>query len=1380
MNHKVLILILLFPTFLYSQDVLNEYYAVSSLVNYTDSLKCDAGEDLSSLNPGDKVVIIQMKGSRFDTSDVAWITEEGHDTTYRATGRFEFMAVKSVDNLTKKIVFTANFKRKYDDKEVVQVVKIYETETLVVNNPVTALSWDGKKGGVVAIVATSKLELNADIDASGKGFRGASPIETTAGCRPKYAQDTFYFKTGSLNKGGLKGEGILTHNFPYNVGPGHAFNGGGGGIGYFGGGGGGSSHASGGRGGAQDTLCISKPTLKGLGGSALKDDFFYRDYDTVLIGYHELWAITMGGGGGSSTQNGSYTATAGGNGGGIIIILTDTLTGNSKSISSNGMDVLNTATAGAGGGGAGGTVVLDAAVVTSDVNISLRGGKGGDTGGDCTTQSGGSGGGGAGGVFIHSGLTSFLNVNVDVSKGNRGLSACENRGVGGSSGTTIVNFEPVLNGFSFNAISGDDTICGNAPQKIYGTIPKGKGPFTFKWLSRSTTGGNWTDLNVNTKDYQPDAFSGTKYFTRVVTNGDSQDDTAFSVKIFAWDPIEQNDLLLTDTFCFGNSPGTLKSKNIVGGNGTFSYSWQTRTESEPWADRTDWKDVANPTEGGLEETTYYRRMVVSAKICFDTSAMDSITIHEPIQNNAFITPDTTICENLNGGEIKARAPMGGLPGDYRYAWVQRKDGGQYSLIIGENKSFLQVSKLSETTYYRRIVVSGSDSACVDTAMPRKIEVLSGIGGNVITTDSVRYCYGDDPEAIEGGVLTGGEEGVYDIIWQQDGASGWNTIPGKVSNDFEPPKLSDSVRYRRIVVSGNYDACIDTSNIISIAVIPEIINNLQSADENICQNSQPLPFNEVSATGGTGTYSYLWLEMPEDGIWQEASTKAGNNKDISYIPGELTGTTYYKRQVRSQICADTSSEIKITVYPKITNNNIEGPSEQYACFNISKTVLGAVPQGGNGAYDYYWQSSSDNINWQDAPDSDTSSFREANYISPKLKDSVYFRRIVHSGETAQCKDTTVPVYIFIRELPRGDIIENDTATLCDGGEIAIGYNISGEHPFILEVGDSSAGIFLKETEIEEEGAGQITFKLDSMGLDKNSPNKAVNLKALRIIDKYKCRANLSGSTGLIKTVVYANPNANAGDDFEICGLETRLNALPSVGEGIWNADNIQFDDVSDPNTSIAVEEELSGSVGYVAKSFSWTETNGEKCIDRDTLNITFYRQPTPDYVDAGEDIEKDYEFEAPLEARADFGNGLWTSSEFNEGEATFYYDTMPDARVEVDGVGDYWLIWTVKNEACKDLSDSLLFTVRELKVYGGFSPNGDGINDNYSIDLSEESEVVFTIMDRNGKQVKKVEDRKRVEWDGTNENGEQMPADTYFFILEEKGRKARTGYIELRR
>ncbi|MBN2486905.1 MAG: gliding motility-associated C-terminal domain-containing protein [Bacteroidales bacterium] len=1312
--------------------VVNSYYAVTGLG--ANSVTCSGTEDLSGLKPGDKVLLMQMTGARINTSG-SWFLDDGVHTFYGTeTGAYEFLSVNYVSG--QNVYFTANLKRAYVSTEKIQLIKVFEAENATVISQLLATPWNGAKGGVIALVVLKKLMLNANINASGAGFRGGAAEFYYEGCRPAYSPDTFYFTTATIGKAGLKGEGLMTTSFAYTKGMGNFYTGGGGGAGMFGGGAGGSNYGAGGIGGAQGDPCTPAAGQYARGGISLLPTGYYSNSNNN---------VAMGGGGGASTYNLTYSARAGGNGGGIVFILTDSLVGNGYSIMANGNQVF-AAQAGGSGGGAGGSVVLDASGYANNLYLSVNGGKGGDGG----ASGGGGGGGGGGGIIWYSGTSLPAQVHLSFSKGERGTSQTLNRnGTVGYDGGPRSEFVPVLNGFVFNAIRDNDTICqGKVPRLLIGTTPKGIGPFSFEWL-QSTDSVNWTVIpSATTKDYQPPALDVTTYYTRVVTDGSNgKTDTALSVEIFVFPAITGNSLMLRDTICSGIAPGMLNANPVAGGDGLlYYYTWQSKNLVSEWQ-----------TIGSLEEhnetnqltnTTFYRRIVVSAKVCADTSETDTLTVLPQIVNNDFFTPDSTICYGLQSGVLTPKSVSGG-DGNYRYKWLESADNIGYSEISGETSSQYNPGALATTMYFARVVYSGNDDACIDTSNAKTIEVLPSLGNNIVEISADLICYNTQPLAIIGSLPDGGS-GSYTYQWFTKNGAAYTSISGANGQGYQPPSLTDTAIYVRRVISGDDNACTDTSNELVIKVVPQIFNNLVSKHDTLCENNKPLPFAEYRASGGAGAFTYKWINKTLQANWSDAPAP---NTDTLYSAVPLVQTTFFSRVAYSSICSDTSAPIEITVYPKIENNFLSGGAEQYVCYNLSKSINGLTPQGGNSAYSYIWQNSSDAFTW--GYFSNTAGINTGN-----LNSAVYFRRIVLSGEGNECADTSSNVLVKINPLPAGDI-ESVPDTLCKGGEVTINYQgLTGNGPWTMKLGTETNELFTSPA--LSGTSGSLAFAL----------NSSVDIKVLSIQDDSACFADLSANSGIVRAVVYEMPVANAGAGFEVCGPVARLNAAPSVGIGAWKIADGLFDDPAKPDALVTTNQ-------YGLVDISWTETNWRECTDEDIVSVMFYEQPLE--IDAGDDI-KSINYDTVLNASFPaVGYGFW---KFNDsGRFVEFGDSLSNSTsVTVDGEGEYTFIWTIINGICPAISDSVVLLVDKTTFYEGFSPDGDGINDNFIVEFTRGRLGRLTIFNRNGRQIWQKNGEGQIEWDGTTDFGGDAPADTYFYIFErlDNTDKPKKGFIELRR
>ncbi len=418
---KVLIFLLL-PLFCFDSfgqtnisGIINSYAAVTGLGCQSVSVSTTNG-----FASGDRVMLIQMKGAVIDSTNTPAF---GTILNYNGAGTYEMATVQSISG--NSIDLVDSVLRKYDLAGYVQVVKVPVYGNTVVAGALTCQAWNGSTGGVLAFEVNNTLTLNADIDASGMGFKGGT---LSNGQLVSCLGDTSnYFKTANSASTAHKGEGIVNYKTSRADGKGSNANGGGAGHDCNGGGAGGGNYGLGGHGG--DSKCnVSCPPYfyQNSGGHGGKSLFYSNSINKIYLG----------GGGGAGHQNNSG-GSPGTNGGGIIFIKADSIAGNNHYIRSDGIN--NTLIAnidGQGGGGAGGTILFSNRAYNS-LHVSVVGGYGGVdnfTGTDCH----GKGGGGAGGVIwtttpIVSGMTKYL------SGGSPGIftssgSLCYNTGNGALAG----------------------------------------------------------------------------------------------------------------------------------------------------------------------------------------------------------------------------------------------------------------------------------------------------------------------------------------------------------------------------------------------------------------------------------------------------------------------------------------------------------------------------------------------------------------------------------------------------------------------------------------------------------------------------------------------------------------------------------------------------------------------------------------------------------------------------------------------------------------------------------------------------------------------------------------------------------------------------------
>eukprot|EP00003_Mantamonas_plastica_P028508 TRINITY_DN649_c0_g1_i16.p1 TRINITY_DN649_c0_g1~~TRINITY_DN649_c0_g1_i16.p1 ORF type:complete len:591 (+),score=125.15 TRINITY_DN649_c0_g1_i16:201-1973(+) len=282
--------------------IVNEYYKVQSTTEPEDTT-INVVSNSPALVAGDYILIHQTQDQRYANSGIT-----------RSSSAWTTARIKSVTGTTLTLDRRVGYTFQGNDAQIVKFA-VYKKLTLTNGAVITAKSFDGTGGGIVAIRAREvSISFNSRIDVVGKGFRGgADPTGNNAGKRGE-------------GQPGISGSTTTGAN----------------GVG----GGGGSSNAKPGSGGGGS----GGPGVGAVGSSG----------GTQIA---NSGGLSLGGGGGSGGQTVEGGGGRGGNGGGAVLIIADEVTNSGKIDADGENGPCGSQTC--GGGGGGGTVYIQGEVSTS-------------------------------------------------------------------------------------------------------------------------------------------------------------------------------------------------------------------------------------------------------------------------------------------------------------------------------------------------------------------------------------------------------------------------------------------------------------------------------------------------------------------------------------------------------------------------------------------------------------------------------------------------------------------------------------------------------------------------------------------------------------------------------------------------------------------------------------------------------------------------------------------------------------------------------------------------------------------------------------------------------------------------------------------------------
>jgi gliding motility-associated-like protein len=160
---------------------------------------------------------------------------------------------------------------------------------------------------------------------------------------------------------------------------------------------------------------------------------------------------------------------------------------------------------------------------------------------------------------------------------------------------------------------------------------------------------------------------------------------------------------------------------------------------------------------------------------------------------------------------------------------------------------------------------------------------------------------------------------------------------------------------------------------------------------------------------------------------------------------------------------------------------------------------------------------------------------------------------------------------------------------------------------------------------------------------------------------------------------------------------------------------------------------------------------------------------------GPDQELKFTFETQMNAELSASEtGEWS---LVSGSAHIIDIYSPTTRITGLGIGENRFRWNVRNSKCETTGE-VKITVSDQFVPSVITPNGDGKNDFFKIN-EYTGKVQLIIINRWGNEEYSNSDYSN-DWDGRNNKGIELPADTYFYILKFDNGKVLKGSVLVKR
>ncbi len=462
--------------------------------------------------------------------------------------------------------------------------------------------------------------------------------------------------------------------------------------------------------------------------------------------------------------------------------------------------------------------------------------------------------------------------------------------------TTNSAFSILVLPYTTPAITGTDTICGNAITGLAYSAPGGMNGSTYNWIITNGTqvsGGNTNSITVNWNG----GVNGTVSVVATSPDGCVGDTSTKTVVI---KPIPTANAGNNVTFCSGSGApiGT-------GSTPGYTYSWSPATGLSNTT-------ISNPnvtlTNTGLTPVTSNYIVTVSNSGCTNKDTVQ-VTVNPAAVANA--GGDQSLC---NGPTINLGT---GTTSGYTYSWSPAT-GLSSSTISNPVLTYNNTSNDPDTMYYSVFVTNAFGCTALDSVriIVRPVPVANA-GANVT------FCSGQSAS-----LGTGSTSG-YTYSWTPGGGLSSSTSSNPTVTLTNSGTSNVSFNY---VVTATWFGCTDIDTVV-VTVKPLPISNA-GADVTLCDGD-----TLILGTGPTAGYSYAW--SPAAGL---SSTTVSNPTLIVSNPGPGADTLVFTVTTTLNGCT-TNDNIQIIIN--------ELPNVQGTANPAAICVGGTATLTGTGASTYSW-------------------------------------------------------------------------------------------------------------------------------------------------------------------------------------------------------------------------------------------------------------------------------------------------------------------------------------------------------------------------------------------------------------------------------------------
>ncbi len=692
-----------------------------------------------------------------------------------------------------------------------------------------------------------------------------------------------------------------------------------------------------------------------------------------------------------------------------------------------------------------------------------------------------------------------------------------------------------------------------------------------------------------------------------------------------------------------------------------------------------------------------------------------------------VTPTDATCGECNGEATVA--PIGG--------------SGNYSILWYDNSTGTSHSGLCAGIY--PYTVTDNNNGC-KTDLDVTINNIGGPDNETITTTDVTCAGGSDGTA---NVVPSGGTAPYSLLWVPTGQT-TNTLSNVPSGTYNLEVTDDNGCIRVVPVT------IDEANPMDVQYIANG-TNCGGSDGSI----------DLVVTGGVTPITYSWSGP--------GGFTSSNTSETNLAPGLYTVTI-----------TDNNGCTEIAQIPLTTTTppSASITSTPVSCFGLSDGSLTATGAG----LTFEWQDGTTGANLNGIPG--------GQYFVTVTETATGCINI-EDGVVTEPDSIALGVQFAADPLCNGDC-NGEISAIVDGGTLPYTYTWSSSaNTGVTEIGLCDGTITMTVTDINgcsantditlnepavltvvidnivdatcvnsqdgsidvtaAGGVGTLTFNWSTTPASafSSTSEDLTNLNPttydLTVTDANGCIAAVSAPIDTL-FIVLADAGIDTAFCFDNCTVLQGSGIAPGIISYEWNS--VPVSTVLSTSDTLQV---CPSSVGIEQYILTITDAN---CSHTDTVDVELYPLPI---VDAGEDIEDVLGTTVTLGGSPTGPTNatyFWTP---NTNFLSANDSSVSNPDIELITELDYYVFVTDTN-GCVNSDTINVRPIPQIIFPNGFTPNGDGVNDDWQIDYIDQfPESVVEVYNRWGEQLfRSIGYTER--WDGTYKN-KLLPVGTYYYIIE---------------